>query len=433
MRSLGDRTEQSYSFTLDPSTAADVRATPTQRRSARLLTRLALVLLLVIVVAGCSEEQPRPFVDVIEGADGLIRVGQQSGDSSEILTTTQDGQVSEDGGLTWRSGSWDPELIGEPQHEVCLVDTPATCVRFGDEQLTVQESINGGQTWTTVWGLDPSEGWLIPTHGTAIDEITVAGYDLHVLDDDTVIAAVGEVPPLRRSVDGQWTPSIADVRHISSTALVGIIAAVAALALAISVSRLSHPGYRFVRLGTVGAMATAPLLVAVSSWVFAVGDGTLVVPVGVLLSILAMTFAVALLLVAAIDLAQVKSLKLILPSLAIALTTGVAMLLVYWLWSFDIIGYRTWLLAWATIAILGIYGAFRATDTTLPEPQFDFAGPGVLRALAEGTGAMLLLYLLPLRSVFGGGWLVVPFVGCVVMFFRLVRRERPTDAVTTPT
>lgn len=408
----------------------------TGRQQSSLLARVAVAVLLTILVAGCSESPPRPFVDVfkdvLETGDNVIRIGRESGDTYETLSTTQNGFVSEDGGLTWRHGSWDPKPIGDQQREVCLTDSPSTCVRFGDDELAVQESNDGGQTWATVWSVDPSEGWLIGAHGNTNDRVVVEGFDLLLSSDDTVVAAVGELPPLHRSADGVWSPSIADVRHVSPTLLAGIIGATVALALALSLTRLSDRRYRFVQLGVVAALAALPLLLTATSLAFSIGDASWVMAVAAVLSLLPMTYAVALLLVAIIDLTQVRSLAAMLPSLVAAGASGTAMLAIYWLWSFDVVGYRALLGGWALVAVAGIAGAFAFGGATLPAPRFDPGGPGVVRALAEGTAVMLVLYLVPLRGFLPVLWLVIPLAACAVMFLRLVRRGNLAGAAPSP-
>jgi hypothetical protein len=142
------------------------------------------------------------------------------------------GWVSVDDGLTWSKDSelesddfYDPPPVNAEPVSICPDTAEAVCIELSGH--TIRESKDGGQTWETVWSIDPTEPWVKSFGFSIRRDVIIAPGHLVVTDKGSIIAAMGGIEPLRRAPDGTWTPSVASLRELPS----GMPFASAAIAL----------------------------------------------------------------------------------------------------------------------------------------------------------------------------------------------------------
>ncbi len=110
--------------------------------------------------------------------------------------------------------------------EACLAD--GTCIRLIDERQ-IDESTDDWATSKTVWKIDPNASWWDIEYGEEF-AADVGVFDIVVLPDQSVLVAAGHILTISRGVDGQWSPSAADLRTLDKT-IPGFATVVAALVL----------------------------------------------------------------------------------------------------------------------------------------------------------------------------------------------------------
>ena len=155
--------------------------------------------------------------------------------------------ATRDQGLSWEPAHtrFTLDQVEPAEPHLCLSTDPETCIQ--NIAGRVEESSDGGTSWRTVWELDLSGNWLTRQLDTWEDAEIRAGSVLET-PDGTVLVAVGSIPPIRRSVDGVWSPTEGDLRHFP---LFGaIVSSVGLLILAVTLTSRPTP----ISLGTLGAV-----------------------------------------------------------------------------------------------------------------------------------------------------------------------------------
>lgn len=200
------------------------------------LRRVCAWLIFVIVLAGCSiDEDPHWTTLVLAGGDVVAINDSPGNDADGHLVMGDDGRswgsalVLRDFPDRWSDEFDELDVIG---NELCLRSNRSVCIRTDGERIL--ESVDGGQSWNTAWELNTSGGWLNRqfSRQTAVELETGSVYET---ESGAVVAAVGFRPPIRRSVDGEWTPSEADLRLFPKGGAITL--AVAFVLLAIAVAR----------------------------------------------------------------------------------------------------------------------------------------------------------------------------------------------------
>lgn len=199
--------------------------------------RLALLLLFALGLSACSPPEPgRVVQDLAFDPDGqLIEIYTNDGP----LFSGPPVELSERGKAT----------------EVCL--DGGTCVRLVDQRQIV-ESTDGWDTSTVVWSVSPSDTWWGHEYDDGFNPMVIGLYDIVVLPDQTIAVASGQLPLIERSVDGEWTPTVAALRTLPSFSLVFAIAA----ALVVVVAGLAFGApHRGADAASVALVIIAPLFV----------------------------------------------------------------------------------------------------------------------------------------------------------------------------
>ncbi len=158
-----------------------------------------------------------------------------SGDQIVVLETSDFSPgylISEDRGQTWEYeiGDAPPTLPGPLMTEttLCLRNNQSLCVR-SVPGLSVEESTDGGETWTNVYEIEPGAHLARFTTGDFADTRQEASV-VSELDDGSVVVVMGQLPPAVRSVDGVWTPATSSYRSLQWGVLVLIVFASMVLA-----------------------------------------------------------------------------------------------------------------------------------------------------------------------------------------------------------
>jgi len=147
--------------------------------------------------------------------------------------------VSRDGGRTWSTTStWRTDQNeaesqdDEPTVErgpLCLEQQPDICIRTSSERndsdrtrSQIDESSNGGTTWTPVWTVeDTSAFWVTEAYGY---NGSIWFGDIALLDDDTVLVSAAHLEPVRRDpVSGEWSPTPRQVQELPGQWLVVLL------------------------------------------------------------------------------------------------------------------------------------------------------------------------------------------------------------------
>lgn len=218
----------------------------------------------LLACVATSSEEDSGWIDLEVTNDGAILASPDQGQSRTPI-------ISIDGGLTWsdfdrsaeaENGAFSREFEID-RGPVCLSGDPTVCFRtiheFGSSRI--EESTNSTVTWTIVWNVETGAAWMNEKYGFGG---SVGAHDIAVLEDDTVLVAAGFIEPLRRNpANGEWTPSVRDVRDIPVQYLLVALAVAFPLMGAV---RLARSGQREAGLWFVGA-----LFVSVCG-LFAAGD-----------------------------------------------------------------------------------------------------------------------------------------------------------------
>lgn len=135
---------------------------------------------------------------------------------------------------------------------LCTDSGKSLCVQLADNRI--RESLDGGQSWKTVWEIDPKEAWVESIGYSQYENVIVAPGDLYLSESGSVIAAVGGIQPIRRTPDGIWSPSVAVLRTLPSTLGLASVAVVALCLSAIQLLRVRAVGH-----GVVSAVVGSAL------------------------------------------------------------------------------------------------------------------------------------------------------------------------------
>ncbi|GLX02227.1 hypothetical protein [Microtetraspora sp. NBRC 16547] len=117
-----------------------------------------------------------------------------------------------DGGVAWRK--WDASPPETVQSTACVPGDQAHCYRIVPGLLQVEESADGGNTWTTAWQISPGrQEWLdrvyrVPSEGTEVDHANSLALAVQAVPDDggahIVVVANGRDGVAVRDPSGRW-------------------------------------------------------------------------------------------------------------------------------------------------------------------------------------------------------------------------------------
>ena len=149
---------------------------------------------MLLILSGCGPGGGPPNIkDIGFDADGAVVLvdfayeeSGYDGENSEVAT--EQGQAS----------------------EACLED--GACIRLIDDRR-IEESSDGWATSETVWQINPNASWWDGEYGGGFPA-DVGVFDVVVLPDQSVLVAAGQIFTISRSADGQWSPTVADLRTL---------------------------------------------------------------------------------------------------------------------------------------------------------------------------------------------------------------------------
>lgn len=231
--------------------------------------RTIVIIGAVLVLAACSPPSTSAVVDLRLAGDGSVDrtyATFEQGWSDPFAY----GYLMSDAGPD--EGDESPEQPTLEQldqvREACLDD--GTCIRL-ESGATIVESGDGFETKRTVWSVRPGEGWLDLTHGTDGVRAVAEVYDILVMPDQTVRVAAGDLGVLARSVDGEWSPSEADLRTLSKGLLTALSLAGLLVTLMGALLGARLPGPHVESATTMAALLLFPAVLLVS-WLYIPGS-----------------------------------------------------------------------------------------------------------------------------------------------------------------
>lgn len=223
-----------------------------------------LLALPVLFGVAAIVERPRPLplgrslrvAAFVVAASAAVATSQPEPDYGDDLRLDDSGEII---ATPYYRGD-DPELT----RQACRPTNPDLCFRLRGG-LTIDESIDGGRTWLTVWQIDVDAAPTFRTSMvTALYDYELGPSDI-VASDDAVVASFDGLSELvGRDSSGRWTPAPADFRAIPWGGLValGLVSVLTATALAASMVRSG----RHQAQGAVFA-GVAALCFAVAAWI----------------------------------------------------------------------------------------------------------------------------------------------------------------------
>lgn len=240
----------------------------------------------------------------VDGSAQRDRV-EVDGDRVVAVSAFSEGdRISDDDGVTWRSVGGATggvaEERGEPTTELCLEADPRTCVRLVDE-TTVEESDDGGETWSTGWRIDGgSEGWLeFGQHGFEGGGEPVRLTDLAETPTGAVLVAATTIDPIRRGPDGEWRPTLGELHRFQVFVFLPLVIGVAFLAIglaAIAASPMRSSSWARTLLVMAGLVLAACGAGMVLGYALLLEVITILVPLAIVPGIVAVAAAALLLL-----------------------------------------------------------------------------------------------------------------------------------------
>lgn len=172
----------------------------------------------------------------------------------------------------------------------CLGSEPDTCFRLSGQSIL--ESVDGRDSWDIAWEIDGTEAW-VHRLGTTPSERALKPTDMVITPADEVFVAVGAINPVRRTIDGKWTPSTADLKRFPFGPWLGLVSGVAAMGAAIVLGSGRRPGFVLSALyGVVALCASAAMFATPNSVTVAIGLSFVIV--GGLLTLLVVAGRVSL-------------------------------------------------------------------------------------------------------------------------------------------
>lgn len=198
---------------------------------------LWLLPLLIFLMSACTPSN-EPSWTGLALVDGEPIAIDTSDDSYDDEPSTRQ-LVTFDEGVRWYPVSRQFDLAGAlpTGRELCLSADQDVCIRTIGKR--VEESNDGGSSWRTVWDLDLSGNWLTRQLKTE-DIASVRPGSVMEIPGGTVLVAVGSIHPIRRSVDGEWSPTEGDLRRYPfGQAFIGTVGLLL-LALAVTARPISY-------------------------------------------------------------------------------------------------------------------------------------------------------------------------------------------------
>lgn len=324
---------------------------------------MAAVVLTTMLFVGCSPADPSPRIVNVE--------------------------VLESGRVAFLGSTEFPEYERETSHEtigwtvlteVCIADSPNDCARITLGSGHLEESNDGGDSWSTVLKIDQNESWVSPLVENSYEDVDVEGFDLAQTPDGQILVAMGRLGVVERNADGDWSTSDSEFRHLDSTPALAVVAAFAVLLVSLSWHRLKStlvrrdPRRNFATspaAGRVSILAAAPAIVlTVAAVNFEGGIGLLfamAVVLGFPLSVLSLliTFLTAVQCFRADTRSSFSTLR---GSLATVAVFVVLLLGIELLWSNAFIGWHTAILLAAVTAAGALAIAARTFELDIPHP-----------------------------------------------------------------
>lgn len=152
------------------------------------------------------------------------------------------------------------ESAGEFATEACRPAAPAECWRISD--LTIEETTDGGATWTIVWQVDPEAAATLRAEPVdAVHPDDFGPRDIVATDTAVVASFDGLHTMVERRPDGTWSPAPRDFRAIprAAAALQGIVVVLAGTTLAATAVRWRRglAGWLVLSLVVVASLAVA--------------------------------------------------------------------------------------------------------------------------------------------------------------------------------
>ncbi|WP_055478322.1 hypothetical protein [Sphaerimonospora mesophila] len=129
---------------------------PAAERAARRARTMVVLPAAVFAVTATSPMLPASSAGHVEVHDSAIVVfSGVSGEGGAALATS-------DQGRSWRT--WQGAPSGRPRTAACVPDEPRRCYRVVPGRLKVEESADGGASWSTAWEISPGRQRLLDRH-----------------------------------------------------------------------------------------------------------------------------------------------------------------------------------------------------------------------------------------------------------------------------
>lgn len=235
-------------------------------------------------------------------------------------------------------GSARADVDWEMLDQACVTDDLCIRIRPG---ARIEETQDGGDSWSVAWDLENRSPWVNASQSEVAR--VIEAFDVEVLNDGQVIVAMGELTVVRRP-NGEWDPTIAELRTLPKQEMAPLLAAVlVTLAAALAWSAGRAPEGAPKRAGfaaALGAVAAIPFLRDL------LAPSGLLMPVFLLASGLALVLALvslATLLFGSSD--RTTFHRIARPYLIAAASLCVAWAIAYMLWSRNIIPWRAAVIA----------------------------------------------------------------------------------------
>jgi len=174
-----------------------------------------LVVLPIAALAVAATSAPEyPDAIAVTARDGMLFTGQ--GDAYREGRRVEIWQASEDGGRTWRHPDEGENTVLAALSTVdvtarmgCVPDEPTHCYRAVPEHLMVEETTDGGTTWTVSWQVTDNQREVLARSFDGLDDpaVYLSSNSLAVQsvpDGHAVVVANGRDGFARRDADGRW-------------------------------------------------------------------------------------------------------------------------------------------------------------------------------------------------------------------------------------